>query len=135
MSNEELRAQAHRTSPYIKIAGGLWVIAMMTIMAVTVIWVVLAVAWASDYYSISKVARDAAAAGSGVLATLANIQTTKAWLLPLQVLGLATFLLGFGFAFANILDNVRLRGNTMAAVLPILKERKSNTSPAANTTP
>ena len=109
-------------------------IAMMTIMAVTVIWVVLAVAWASDYYSISKVARDAAAAGSGVLATLANIQTTKAWLLPLQVLGLATFLLGFGFAFANILDNVRLRGNTMAAVLPVLKERKSNTSPAANTT-
>ena len=132
MSNEALRAQAHRTSPYIKIAGGLWVIAMMTMMAVTVIWVVLAVAWASDYYSISKVARDAAAAGSGVLATLANIQTTIAWLLPLQVLGLATFLLGFGFAFANILDNVRLRGNTMAAVLPILKERKSNTPPAAN---
>ncbi len=128
MSNEELRAQAQRTSPYIKIAGGLWVIGMLTIMAVTITWVVVALAWASDYYSISKVTRDAAAAGSGVLATLASIETTKAWLLPLQVLGLATFLVGFGFAFANILNNVRLRGNTMAALLPILKERKSHTS-------
>ena len=56
---------------------------------------------------------------------LANFQATKAWVLPLEVLGLATFLLGFGFAFANILQNVRLRGNTMAAVLPVLKARKT----------
>ena len=104
---------------------------MMTIMVAAVTWVVISVAWTSDYYSLSKAARDAAAAGSGVLSTLASIQTTKAWVLPLQVLGLSTFLLGFGFAFANILQNVRLRGNTMAAVLPILKERKSHTTPAA----
>ena len=132
VSNEELRAQAHRTSPNIKIAGGLWVIGMMIIMAATITWVVIAVAWADEYYILSKVVRDAAAAGSGALSTLASIQTTKAWVLPLEVLGLATFLLGFGFAFANILDNVRLRGNTMAALLPILKERKGNTSPAGN---
>lgn len=128
MNNEKLRAQAQRTSPHIKIAGALWVLGMMTIMAVAATWAVISLVWASDYYSYSKVVRDAAAAGSGTLSTLASIQTTKAWLLPLQVLGLSTLLLGFGFAFANILQNVRLRANTMAAVLPALKERKSRAS-------
>ena len=94
-------------------------------LAIVVTWGVMAVAFASDYYAFSKAVRDAAQPGSAVLATLANFQTTKAWVLPLEVLGLATFLLGFGFAFANILKNVQLRGNTMAAVLPILKERKT----------
>ena len=125
MSNEELRAQAQRTAPHIKIAGGIWIAGMMIIAAIVVTWVVMAVAYANDYYAFSKAVRDAAQPGSAVLATLANFQTTKAWVLPLEVLGLATFLLGFGFAFANILKNVRLRGNTMAAVLPILKARKS----------
>ncbi len=125
MNNEELRAQAQRTSPHIKIAGGLWIVGMMLIVAIVVTWVVMAVAFANDYYAFSKAVRDAAQPGSAVLATLANFQTTKAWVLPLEVLGLATFLLGFGFAFANILKNVRLRGNTMAAVLPILKARKT----------
>ncbi len=46
--------------------------------------------------------------------------------LPFSFLGLATFLLGFGFAFANILKNVRLRGNTMASALPELKGRKAH---------
>lgn len=128
MNNEKLRAQAQRTSPHIKFAGALWVLGMMTIMAVAATWVVISLVWVSDYYSYSKAVRDAAAAGSGTLSTLASIQTTKAWLLPLQVLGLSTLLLGFGFAFANILQNVRLRANTMAAVLPALKERKSRAS-------
>ncbi len=127
MSNEELRAQAQRTAPHIKIAGGLWVVGMMIIMAIVVTWVVMAIAFASDYYAFSKAVRDGAQPGSPMLATLANFQTTKAWVLPLEVLGLATFLLGFGFAFANILQNVQLRGNTMAAVLPILKARKTQT--------
>ncbi len=95
----------------------------MAIMAATTTWVVLSVL-ASDYFGLSKATRDAALAGSAALSDLQNLQATKAWLLPLEVLGLATFLLGFGFAFANILKYVRLRGNTMAAVLPALKERK-----------
>ena len=45
--------------------------------------------------------------------------------MPIEVLGLSTFLLGFGFVFANILQNVLLRVNTMAAVLPELKARKN----------
>ena len=125
MSNEELRLQARRTAPQIKIAGGVWVIGMMIVMAASVIWVVLAVL-TGDYYSNSKLVRDTAEAGSGLLSQLATIQGLQAWLLPLSFLGMATFLLGFGFAFANILKNVRLRGNTMAAALPELKGRKTH---------
>ncbi len=125
MSNDELRAQARTSAPQIKIAAGIWVVGMMIIAAVTIIWVVLAVV-ANDYYSNSKVVRDAAEAGSGVLSQLSSIQATKAWLLPLEILGIATFLFGFGFAFANILANIRLRRSTMAAVLPELKERKTS---------
>ena len=124
MSNEELRAQAKRTAPQIKVAAGLWVLGMMIIAAATVTWVVLAVV-AGDYFSNSKAVRDAAEAGSAVLSDLQNIEATKAWLMPLPILGVATFLAGFGFAFANILKNIRLQGSTMAAVLPALKERKT----------
>ena len=124
MSNEELRAQAKRTAPQIKVAAGLWVLGMMIIAAATATWVVLAVL-AGDYYSNGKAVRDAAEAGSTLLSDLQNIETAKAWLMPLPILGVSTFLLGFGFAFANILKNIQLRANTMAAVLPALRERKT----------
>ena len=124
MSNEELKAQAQKTAPQIKIAMGIWAAGMMIIAAITIIWVVLAFL-AGDYYSNSKAIRDAAEAGSGVLSQLSSIQATKAWLLPLEILGIATFLFGFGFAFASILANIRLRGATMAAVLPALRENKA----------
>ena len=99
--------------------------AMMTVLVAAIAWLVISVVWTNDYYAFSKRARDGAEAGSVLLANLASIQTTKAWMMPLEVLGLSTFLLGFGFAFANILKNVRLRGNTMAAVLTELKARKN----------
>ena len=86
----------------------------------------MAVVWTNDYYSYSQAVRDGAAAGSGMLSDLENIRTTTMWLLPLQILGLAIFLVGFGFAFANILRNVRLQGDSMAAALPALKERKTS---------
>ncbi len=123
MSNEEIETQACQSAPQIRIAAGIWVVGMMIIAAITVIWIVLAV-WANDYYSDSKAVRDAADAGSGVLSQLSDIQVIKAWLLPLEILGISSFLFGFGFAFANILRNIRLRGATLAAVLPTLKERK-----------
>jgi len=128
LSNQELKAQAQTSAPQIKIAAGLWVMGLMIIMAATITWLVISVAWTNDYYAFSKGVRDAAEAGSPVLSNLASIQTTKAWVMPLEVLGLSTLLLGFGFAFANILQYVRLRGNTMAAVLPELKARKNPAS-------
>ena len=99
--------------------------AMVTVLVAAIAWLVISVVWTNDYYEFSKGARDGAEAGSVLLANLAIIQTTEAWMMPLEVPRLSTFLLGFGFAFANILQNVRLRGNTMAAVLPELKARKN----------
>ena len=125
MNNQELKAQSQTSSPHIKIAGGLWFMAMMTVLVAAIAWLVISVVWTNDYYPFGKGARDGAEAGSVLLANLASIQTTKAWVMPLEVLGLSTFLLGFGFAFANILQNVRLRGNTMADVRPESKARKN----------
>jgi hypothetical protein len=119
-----LRRQAQSTAPYIKIAGALWVVASMIVMVAAVTWIVLAVL-AGDYYTSSKAVRDAAGAGSVILSRLGSIEATKDWVLPFAFLGLATYLLGFGFAFGNILRNVRLRGATMAAVLPAIKAGES----------
>ena len=102
--------------------------AMMTVLLAAITWLVISVVSTNDYYAFSKGARDGAQAGSMLLVNLASFQTTKAWVMRLEVLGLSTFLLALGFAFANILQKVRLRGNTMAAVLPELKARKNITS-------
>ena len=126
MSNEELRAQAQRTSPYIRIAGGLWFAAFMIVMVAAIAWITLAV-MTGDFFSNSKAIRDAAEAGSGILSQQGSIEAVKDWVLPFAFLGFATFIAGFGFAFVNILQNVRLRGNTMAAVLPALKQRRDAT--------
>ncbi len=96
----------------------------MVVVAALIIGVIASVS-AADYFSFSKLAREAATTGSDLATEKAFIESTKAWLLPLEILGIATFLFGFGFAFANILKNIRLRGATMAAVLPALKERKA----------
>lgn len=123
MSNEELRGQARTGSVLIKIAGGLWFTAFMIVMVAAVAWLVLAV-MAGDYYANAKAVRDGATAGSGLLSQLGSIEAVKDWVLPFAFLGIATFIAGFGVAFGNILKNIRLRGGTMAAVLPALKERK-----------
>jgi len=74
MNNDELRIQAR-----------IWVTGGMIIMAASIIWIVLAVL-AGDYYSSTKVVRDTAEAGSGLLSQLATIQGLQAWLLPFSFL-------------------------------------------------
>ena len=128
MNNQELKGMAQTSVPQIKIAGRLWVMAMMIVLVATVTCLVISVAWTNDYYAFSKGAWDGAEAGSALLVNLASIQTTKVWVIPLEVLGLSTFLLRFGFTFANIQQNVPLRGNTMVALLPEMKARKNTAS-------
>ena len=106
----------------IKIAGGLWLLGMLIVLIAAATWIVLAVI-AADYYSIPKVDRDAAQAGPGTLSQLGTIEAVGGWVKAFAFVGLATFLLGFGFAFAEILANVRLRANAMAAALSGLKQR------------
>ena len=125
MNSEELRGQARTGAPHMKIAAALWIVGMMIVMGAAVTLIVLAV-MAGDYFANTKGVRDAAQAGSGILSQQGSIEAVKAWLPPFAFMGIATFILGFGFAFANILRNIRLRGGTMAAVLPELKQRKSS---------
>ncbi len=124
MTNNEMRSQANTTSPLIKIAGLFWLAAFMVVMIAAIVFIVLA-ATSGDYYSNSKAARDAAEVGGGILNQLGNLKATGTWVLPFTFLGFATFIAGFGFAFANILKNIRLRANTMAAALPELKALKN----------
>ncbi len=124
MSDNELMAQTRRPSSHLKIAAVLWIVAFMVVMVASILWIVLSV-MTGDYLSNSKAVRDAAEAGSTVLALQGTIAATQDWVLPFAFVGVATFILGFGFAFTNILRNVRFRGSTMAAVLPKLKQRKS----------
>ena len=93
-------------------------------MIATVVWIVLAI-MTGDYFSNSKAARDAAEAGTGLLSQLGSIEAVKDWVLPFAFLGVSMFIAGFGFAFVNILKNVRLRANTMAGALPELLARKN----------
>ena len=54
MNNQELKQMAQTSVPQIKIAGRLWVMAMMIVLVATVTWLVLSVAWTNDYYAFSK---------------------------------------------------------------------------------
>ena len=119
-SREEMISQAENSSPMISVAMMLWMMALMIIMIISIAFFTLAVI-AGDYYANTKAVRDADA--GGILSQLGSIAAVKDWALPLAFVGLAMFIAGFGFAFANILRNVRLRGDTMAATLPELKER------------
>ena len=123
MSNQELRDEARTSAGTIKIAGMLWVVASAIVMLAAITWIVLAVT-ADDYYSNTKAVRDGAAVGSSILSDLGTIEAVKDWVLPLAFLGVATYLLCCGFAFGNILKNVRLRGNTMAVALSAIKQGK-----------
>ena len=123
-SNEELRAQASTSSSVIKVAGVLWFAAFMIVMIASIAFIAAA-STTGDYYANSKAVRDGAEAGSAVLSQLGSITAVTDWALPFAFVGIATFIAGFGVAFVNILRNVRLRGNTMAALLPELRAQKS----------
>ena len=106
----------------IKIAAGLWLLGMSIVLIAAATWIALAVI-ASDYYSVPRAVRDAARAGPGTLSQLGTIEAVGGWVRAFAFVGLASFLLGFGFAFAEILANVRLRADAMAATLSALRER------------
>ena len=82
-------------------------------MAAFVIGLVLSFI-SGDYYAESKAARDAAGAGSSLLADLGLVKAVEAWLLPIKFLGIATFFAGIGLALSAIIERIQLRGQVMA---------------------
>ena len=83
------------------------------IMAAFVVGLVLSFI-SGDYYAESKATRDAAGAGSSLLADLGLVQAVQAWLLPFKFLGLATFFAGIGLALSAVIKHIQLRGQVMA---------------------
>ena len=82
-------------------------------MAAFVIGLVLSFI-SGGYYAESKAARDAAGAGSSLLADLGLVKAVEAWLLPIKFLGIATFFAGIGLALSAIIKRIQLRGQVMA---------------------
>jgi len=116
------RAMPEGEGANIKIAASLWLLGMLIVLTAVATWMVLAEI-ASAYHSIPKAVREAAQAGSGTLSHLGTIEAVNSWVKAFAFVGLASFLLGFGFAFAEILANIRLRAESMAATLSELRQR------------
>lgn len=71
-----------------------------------------------QYFANAKVARDAAEAGSLILAQLSTLESTRAWLEPAVFTGLALIIFGIGISFAvSILNMVKLRAASARELL------------------
>jgi len=79
-----------------------------------------------DYFSQTKATRDAAAAGSGILSQIGTISAVKAWLTPLEFLGVAVLFTGIAVSLAVIVKNLQLRAEAFAAALPKLISTSAN---------
>jgi len=94
-------------------ASKMWIplIAMgfMIVVAALVIGVIVSVT-AADYFSFSKLTREAAASGSDLAKEKAFIESTKAWLPAFKFLGVGMILGGVTFLLATILGALRVGG-------------------------
>jgi hypothetical protein len=81
---------------------------------------------AGDYFSETKATRDAATAGSGILSQIGTISAVKAWITPLEFLGIAVLFTGIAVALATIIKNLQLRAEAFAAALPKLISTSTN---------
>ncbi len=94
-------------------ASKMWIpfIAMgfMIVVAALVIGVIVSVT-AADYFSFSKLTREAAATGSDLATEKAFIESTKAWLPAFTFLGIGMILGGVTFLLATILGALRVGG-------------------------
>lgn len=68
----------------------------------------------------AKAARDAAEAGSALLAQLQTLAVTPRWLEPLTFVGVASFMLGIALEFSTIPALLRNRAQVLSAVFPLL---------------
>ena len=101
-------------------ASKMWIpfIAMgfMIVLAALVIGVIVSVT-AADWFSFSKLTREAAATGSDLAKEKAFIEATKAWLPPFKFLGVGMILAGVTFLLATILGALRTGGGRVQEAL------------------
>lgn len=68
----------------------------------------------------AKSVRDAAEAGSILIAQLQALTVTPRWLEPLTFLGVASFITGIALEFSTIPGLLKNRGQLMGAAFPLL---------------
>ena len=88
----------------------------MVVVAALIIGVIVSVT-AADYFSFSKLAREAATTGSDLATEKAFIESTKAWLPSFKFLGVGMILGGVTFLLATILGALRVGGGKVQQAL------------------
>ncbi len=88
---------------------------MMTLMAALGIGIWLATV-AGDVYGNSIADVDAAAEGSALLADLGTVKAVKAWLTPMEFLGMAFLFTGITLALATIVTVLRFQAGRLVEI-------------------
>ena len=124
MATQRNLVQEARFTPWQLTAGKRLALAgLMVVMAVVIVGIVVA-GIVSGYYENPKDVRDAAAAGSDVLANQGTIAAVQAWLAPLKFVGLSTILVGIGVILWGIARTLAVRASVFAQVIPKLASGK-----------
>ena len=88
----------------------------MIVVAALIIGVIVSVT-AADYFSFSKLTREAATTGSDLATEKAFIESTKAWLPTFKFLGVGMIVGGVTFLLATILGALRVGGGRVQQAL------------------
>ena len=103
-----------RIYPFLVAAGFLVVLSALVIGA-------LLATTAADVFESSKATRDAAAAGSPLLADQSDLATFPLWVQPLTFVGIGLLISGVFTVFWGLLRSLReARGAAMAESIPVL---------------
>lgn len=98
-----------------------FVLAGLTIIAVYLLIGLELASVAASYFSVPKVERDAAQAGSAILAQLQYLQSTGAWVEPFKFTGLSLIITGIVLNLAAIVQTLRTRAAIMHMALVAMK--------------
>ncbi|MBI3975091.1 MAG: hypothetical protein HY334_01750 [Armatimonadetes bacterium] len=103
-----------RWSPWFVLAG-------LTIIAVYVVVGLGLASVAAGYFALPKVERDAAQAGSAILAQWQYLQSTGTWLEPFKFSGLSLIITGIVLNLAAIIRTLRTRAAVLHLALSEMK--------------
>ena len=109
-----------RIYPFLVAAGFLVVLSALVIGA-------LLATTAADVFESSKATRDAAAAGSPLLADQSDLSTFPLWVQPLTFVGIGLLISGVFTVFWGLLRSLReARGAAMAESIPVLLAKRGD---------
>ena len=115
LSKLDRETKGLKLSPLVTLMG--WFLIGFSILVAVL---VLAPTGAEYWGESAKATRDAAAAGSALLGQLATLAWWPKLLLPLEILGIASFMLGIALQFAAIPGILDRRIEVLKQALPLM---------------